>query len=261
MWTISLLKRNAWNSLKNYYWTAFAVCFLGAIIMGAVGGSGTFIQSSPSASAPVLGMLLEDGGLSYSDSSDSLGFIGFAAFMTMYFVILLVAIAVSMVIYAFLGNPIEVGQCSFFNKARNGNVEFSHMFDGFGNGRYMANVKVMFWRMLYTFLWSMLFVIPGIVKSLEYTLIPYLLTENATLSKERAFEISKRTMNGEKANLFLLELSFIGWYLLGILTCGIGIYFVLPYQQATMAEFYACMRAKAIAQGITTEEELSGIIA
>lgn len=249
MWSISLLKQNAWNSLKEYYWTAFLVCLLSNIIIGMVGGSTGMLQT------PAVGMLMDGGSMGDAEAAVLVG-----TFVTMYLVIFVIAIAVSFATSAFLGNPILVGQSSFFRKARTGDVDFIHMFEGFSGG-YMNIVKVMFLRLLYTFLWSLLFIIPGIIKGLEYTLIPYLLTENPQLSAERAFTISRQTMNGEKANCFLFQLSFIGWFLLGALACGVGVYFVMPYYSAGMAEFYACMRAKAIAQGITTEEELSGGIA
>ncbi len=249
MWSISLLKQNAWNSLKEYYWTAFLVCLLSNIIIGMVGGSTGMLQT------PAVGMLMDGGSMGDAEAAVLVG-----TFVTMYLVIFVIAIAVSFATSAFLGNPILVGQSSFFRKARTGDVDFIHMFEGFSGG-YMNIVKVMFLRLLYTFLWSLLFIIPGIIKGLEYTLIPYLLTENPQLSAERAFTISRQTMNGEKANCFLFQLSFIGWFLLGTLACGVGVYFVMPYYSAGMAEFYACMRAKAIAQGITTEEELSGGIA
>ncbi len=257
MWTISLLKRNAWNSLKNYYWTAFGVCLLAAIITGTVSGSAaTYIRSD----FPVSGMLHSILPMEISEDAAlaTAGAVSLLMILLLYIVIFAIALAFSMVLCAFLSNPLEAGKCAFFCRARNGNVQFVHLFSSFMDGKYMATVKLLFWRMLYTWLWSLLFVIPGIIKGLEYTLIPYLVTENPYLSKERVFEISRRTMEGEKWDFFVLQLSFFGWYLLGMLTCGFGLYFVLPYQQATTAEFYACMRAKMIAQGITTEEELTG---
>jgi uncharacterized membrane protein len=248
MWTISLLKQNAWNSLKDYYWMAFVVCLLNMLIIGMVGGSSGMLHS------PVVGMLMEEE-LLMDEVFGGEEALAIGAFMTMYFGILLFAIAISFLTSSFLGNPLVVGKCGFFRKARQGDVDFIHMFEGF-SGSYLNSVKVMFLRMLYTFLWSLLFFVPGIIKSLEYTMIPYLMAENPELTADRAFAISKQTMNGEKGKLFVLQLSFIGWYLLGVLLCGLGVYFVLPYYEATMAEFYACMRAKAISRGITTEEEL-----
>lgn len=249
MWTIGLLKQNAWNSLKGYYWTAFLVCLLSSLIMSMVGGGTGMLHT------PTIGMFMDGG-----TSGDAGTALAIGALIVVYLLIFAAALALSFATSAFLGNPIFVGQCSFFRKARQGDVDFVHMFEGFG-GNYMNTVKVMFLRLLYTFLWSLLFLIPGIIKGLEYTIIPYLMTENPNLSADRAFEISRRTMNGEKGKCFLFQLSFIGWFLLGTLACGVGVFFVMPYYEAAMAEFYACMRAKAIAQGITTEEELSGGIA
>lgn len=256
MWTRALLKRNAWNSLKGYYWTAFGVCLLAMFINSAVGGGSAMLD------APSFGMLQLDGALSYGDSYDSdMSNIAAAGVISMvYGMIYLFSFGLAILISTFLSNPLAVGQNKFFISAREGDVAFGNLFWNFTGGRYMKTVKVMFFQFLYTFLWSLLFVIPGIVKSYEYFLIQYLLAENPDLPKDRCFAISKAAMNGEKWNLFVLHLSFLGWILLGIMTCGIGLYFLMPYQNATFAEFYACMRAKIIAQGIATEEELSGVI-
>ncbi|MDE5565296.1 MAG: DUF975 family protein, partial [Oscillospiraceae bacterium] len=180
------------------------------------------------------------------------------AFILIMFVMWIIIMAIAFTISAFLGNVVRVGQCKYFYEARNGRQDFNNLFANFKGGKYMATVKTMFYQMLYIFLWSLLFIIPGIIKAYEYFLIPYMLAENPHLDRKRAFEISKQTMNGEKASLFLLNLSFIGWSLLGALACGVGVYFVMPYIEATMAEFYTCMRAKMLAYGYTTEEELTG---
>ena len=96
------------------------------------------------------------------------------------------------------------------------------------------NVKV--------FLWSLLFIIPGIIKSYEYCMIPYILAENPEIEMDRAFEISRKMTKGEKWKIFVLGLSFIGWYLLGLLCCCVGTIFVDPYSEATYAELYQVMR-------------------
>ena len=93
--------------------------------------------------------------------------------------------------------------------------------DGFLNGAYLRNVATIFCRDLYTALWTLCLVIPGIVKSYEYKMIPYILAENPRISRKRAFEISKNMMDGEKWNAFVLDLSFIGWNLLSTITFGI----------------------------------------
>lgn len=251
MWTRSLLKKNAWESLKtkNYYWSALGVSVLAALLCGSGGGGG-----SASVSDEEMAEML---GLEASNSETA------AILLTVFIVLAVVfvaALAIGFAFTAFVSGPVEVGKCDYFYKARNNDIRFSNLFGQFNGSKYMPVVKVMFMRYLYTFLWTLLFIIPGIIKAYEYHLIPYLLAENPNLSKERAFEISRRTMDGEKWDLFVLQLSFIGWELLGALVCcGLGSYFVLPYTNATDAEFYACMRAKMIAQGIATEEELTGM--
>lgn len=259
MWTCSLLKQNAWNSLKTYYWTALGVCVVAALICSFLGGSAPAMLEAP----PFAAMFEVDGygsyDYGYDTGSDFSEGVGAAAISMIYTVVYAISFVWSIAVTIFLTNPITVGQCRFFLSAREGDVAFGHLFDSFSGGKYKNTIKIMGFRFLYTFLWSLLFIIPGIVKSFEYYLIPYLLAENPNLSKDRAFAISKQTMNGEKWHTFVLGLSFIGWALLGALLCGIGVYFVLPYQHATFTEFYACMRAKMIAQGITTEEELSGM--
>ena len=78
------------------------------------------------------------------------------------------------------------------------------------------------------------------------------------MTADRAFEISTMMTDGEKWNIFVLDLSFLGWRLLGLLLFGIGLIFVTPYVQTTEAELYAALRAKVIAGGYVSEEELAG---
>ena len=104
-------------------------------------------------------------------------------------------------------------------------------------------MKILFFRDLYVILWSLLFLIPGIVKLYEYRMIPYLLAEHPEMSKEEAFAISKQMMMGEKGKAFLLDLSFIGWILLSIFTCGLLlIFYVEPYMFSTSAALYEVLK-------------------
>lgn len=91
---------------------------------------------------------------------------------------------------------------------------------------------------LFTFLWSLLFVIPGIVKSYSYAMTPYILLDRPELSATEAIKESERMMKGHKMELFILDLSFIGWILLTPLTCGILALYVEPYMMTTKAAFY-----------------------
>lgn len=119
------------------------------------------------------------------------------------------------------------------------------------------------------------FIIPQLIKRLSYTLVPYLLAENPQMPQKRAFEISVQTMKGEKAHYFGLQLSFIGWFFLaafagsmigqfvgatlGSIVTIAGLVFLYPYMYATYAEFYCCMREKAMATGIANSDELCGV--
>lgn len=97
----------------------------------------------------------------------------------------------------------------------------------------------MFCRDLFVSLWSLLFVIPGIIKSYEYRMVPYLMADAPDLTRQEAFRISKDLMYGQKMNAFVLDLSFIGWQILSACTCGLlGVFYVNPYNNATNAELF-----------------------
>lgn len=173
-------------------------------------------------------------------------------------VVMIIAMIIGLLFSVFVSYPLNVGAMRFFQTARIGNVAFSSLGYSFGKGRYMKTVKTMFITALYEFLWGLLFFIPGIIKSYSYALVPYIMAENPDIPTNKAITISRKTMKGEKWHYFVLNLSFILWYLLAIITCGIGIMFLLPYVTATQNEFYALMRQKALSFGYATPEELPG---
>ncbi len=92
--------------------------------------------------------------------------------------------------------------------------------------------------MLYTWLWSLLFVIPGIIKGYSYAMTGYILIDRPELTATQSIDESKKMMDGHKMELFILDLSFIGWYLLGTLTCGLLFFWISPYQMTARAAFY-----------------------
>lgn len=141
----------------------------------------------------------------------------------------------------FVGNVIVVGKSRYFIKNHDENPELGEIFSGF-KGNYLNVVKIMFLKELKILLWLFLFIVPGFIKAYEYSMIPYLLAENPNLSADEAFSLSKQMTTGQKADLFVLDLSFIGWYCLGALCCGIGIIFVPPYPEASKAEVYLILR-------------------
>lgn len=96
---------------------------------------------------------------------------------------------------------------------------------------------------IFTFLWSLLFIIPGIIKALAYSMTPYIIAEDPSIDAMSAIEKSQEMMRGHKMRLFFLHLSFIGWYILAGITV-VGIFFLMPYVQTTMANFYIELRGR-----------------
>ncbi|MBO5097653.1 MAG: DUF975 family protein [Agathobacter sp.] len=114
--------------------------------------------------------------------------------------------------------------------------EVSTLFNGFqytGKALWLTILVGVF-----TFLWALLFYIPGIVKSLSYSMSYYVLAENPNMTAREALNVSKRITNGHKMDLFVLGLSFIPWLLLVMVTCGIAAIYVAPYMQLTITNFY-----------------------
>ncbi len=124
----------------------------------------------------------------------------------------------------------------YLNVVNGGTPEAGDSFSGFDD--FWSAFKVNFLVGLYTFLWSLLFVIPGIVKSFSYSMALYILAENKGKSASECIEESKKMTDGHKAELFVLGLSFIGWAMLCVITLGIAGIWVLPYMNATYANAY-----------------------
>ncbi|MDE7287442.1 MAG: DUF975 family protein, partial [Lachnospiraceae bacterium] len=151
---------------------------------------------------------------------------------------------ISTVLWCLVMNPLAVGIQRFLIRACKERAVLGEITYGFSRS-YKNIVKTMFFRNLFTFLWSMLFVIPGIIKAYEYRMIPFILAENPNIKMEDAFALSQKMMDNEKWNTFVLDLSFIGWMILGALSCGIFyIFYVKPYHQLTNAELYLVLKQK-----------------
>lgn len=134
--------------------------------------------------------------------------------------------------------PFQVGLAYFYLKvARDGKTEIVEFFKP-ATSNFMDGFVMGILRMIFLFLWSLLFVIPGIIKVYSYSMADYLMADDDKLSGNDAITKSRELMNGHKFRLFCLHLSFIGWYILGILALGIGLFFVMPYVKAAETAFY-----------------------
>jgi uncharacterized membrane protein len=121
--------------------------------------------------------------------------------------------------------------------------EVKDLFAGF-SGNFLNNLAASVLVPLFTFLWTLLFIIPGIVKSYSYAMTYYILNDNPEMGAIEAITASRKMMNGHKMELFLLHLSFIGWILLSLLTFGILLFYVNPYMQEAQAAFYEKIKAQ-----------------
>ena len=217
------LRAKAWNSLKGKYWKAFLV----VLVLGALLSIGTGLVSYSQAMTDLVRMADP----AQMDSTAKLG-------ATVISVAALAVCIVGLLISIFVGNAATVGMSHYFLKNTNSNPSFADAFSGF-KVKYRRNIGTLFVMGIKQALWSLLFVIPGIIKSFEYAIIPYILADDAEISSKDAFKKAKAMMKGNKWRLFKLNFSFIGWEILCVLTLGLGTFFLLPYINAANAEFYA----------------------
>ena len=151
----------------------------------------------------------------------------------------------------FLFFPLDVGYTNAFNALYvegDDRITGNTFRDSFG--QYLKNVWAMFLMVLFVSLWSMLLLIPGIVKAYSYAMLPYILKDNPELSAMDAIRLSSNMMKGHKFDLFYLQLSFIGWAILAVLTGGIGLLWLQPYMMTTQASFYQDIKKDFISTNI-----------
>lgn len=235
MWSRNELKSRAKGVLNLNYWKVVLVSLI-SIFVGVNRSTVSFRYSINTRSEDLS---------SFSYVYPSLSELKyFLAAMYVVFVMVAIMWIFALVLSTFIFQPLAVGCYRYFilcgkQPANIGEVVFAF------NKSYINVVKIMFFRGLYTFLWSLLFIIPGIIKAYEYRMIPYLLAENPDISMKEAFSLTRQMMTGDKANTWVLDLSFIGWDLLGVLTCGIlNIFYVNPYRHLTNAQLYKTLKQK-----------------
>ena len=225
MWNRQQVKEQTKLIMKRNYWKMFVITLLAGTLTGE---KTTIIERVQN---------FASNNLSYDTSPIFYS----SNFQYIFYSFISVASILGILYTIFIGNIIVVGKNGYFIKNHNENPELSEIFKGF-KGNYLNVVKIMFLMDLKTLLWLFLFIVPGIIKAYEYSMIPYLLAENPNLSTFQVFSLSKQMTTGQKMDLFVLDLSFLGWIILGALCCGIGLLFVQPYPEATKAEVYLILK-------------------
>lgn len=287
-WKRKEIKDKAKKSFRANFWkcvaTALILVIVGGGTAGAFGGGGNaFSHRDEESAGHSINMVNEDWNFSFdADMNDDEGNISIGigpsgeqdesaeeiteaqeesevidipaeamvAFVVVMAVAALFIFAVALVIDAFIANPLELGCKRFFRRNLDEPAAMSNIAFAF-DSNYKNICKTMFLRDIYIVLWSLLFVIPGIIKSYEYKMIPYLLSENPEMTAEQAFAESKKLMTGNKWKAFVLDLSFILWDIASAATCGLlGLFWVAPYKASTQAALY-----EAIKYGTTTDAQ------
>lgn len=154
--------------------------------------------------------------------------------------------------------PLLVGYAGFTMRIYRGQQgDVGDMFS-MGFNDYGRNLGGVLWMELFIFLWSWLFIIPGIIKALAYFMAPYILAESKNVRATDAIKLSMRMTQGYKGEIFVMGLSFIGWAILSGITFGIvGIFYAGPYMSTSFAGLYHELKENALAKGIVRAEELA----
>ena len=198
MWNRQQVKEQAKIIMKRNYWKMFVVTLLAGLLTGEKTTIIERVQNFASTN-----ISYDTSPIFYSSN-----------FQYIFYTFISIASILGILYTIFIGNVIVVGKSRYFIKNHDVNPELGEIFSGF-KGNYLNVVKIMFLMNLKILLWLFLFIVPGIIKAYEYSMIPYLLAENPNLSASQAFSLSKQMTTGQKMDLFVLDLSFLGWIILG----------------------------------------------
>lgn len=260
MWSRKELKETARRQISQNHWKAVLVALVFTFFCGSFGkfssAGGTFKKlTDPDSSQKTEQEYYEEERL--NDEIDIVLEEGALMFLIILFIIITVIVLVLLLILLPLSilvfNPLEIGVSRFFTRNLKEQAQVKEMCFAFDRS-YKNCVKVTFFRDLYILLWALLFIIPGIVKSYEYRLVPYILGECPGMEREEVLNLSKTMMYGNKWKSFVLDLSFLGWYLLNGLTLGIlGVFYLNPYVRQTNAALYMTLKEQYL-QGRTISD-------
>lgn len=228
-------RRIARKALTNKWLIAVAVGLV-ASILGGIGSNGPEFKvningSNISMNFNMAGQTIYSTGTNGGINSE------IGAFILASLPIIIIVALFMAVVYFVLGSFVGVGYAKFnLNLVDKKNAAFENLFEYFSHWKTTTITRLL--RALYTFLWSLLFIIPGIVAGFSYAMTDYILAENPELTADEAITQSKTMMYGNRFRLFCLQFSFIGWDILATLAFGIGHLWLTPYKQAAYAAFY-----------------------
>lgn len=245
MWTRAEIKGRAKEFLSKYYWKAFAV----ALVVLIAGGNDNIILNggnSGRSSGENTGVRFEGGDVVIRSSDSFIGrvldTIGIPGIIAISILVALIIILFFLSLRVFIGIPLEIGGRKFFLDGTEKEPKVGDLSWVFRSKSYMNIVITMVLRGIYNFLWYLLFIFPGVMKHYSYKMVPYILVENPDIDSSDAIKKSMNMTQGHKMDMFVLDLSFLGWYFLGTLMLGVGVLFVHPYYEATYAQLYKTLK-------------------
>ncbi len=216
------------GALKGKWWLALIVGLVASLLGGISSSDGPEVKFTFGNNS--------DAGISFAGKEISIDpyIISFLAGAAVFLFLIVLSLAV---LYLVLGSFVGVGYARFnLDLIDRKEAGFGSLFAYFSYWKTTTVSRLL--RVLYTFLWSLLLFIPGIVANYRYSMTDFILAENPDLSASQAIERSKAMMSGNKWRLFCLHFSFIGWDILASLTFGIGYLWLTPYKQAAFAAFF-----------------------
>ncbi len=219
-------------------WAMAVIAGLIAILLGGLVAEGPEVKLNIDMSTGAM-VNFEYAGKTILSTSDVINnrWGSFLTGSSIYIAIVAIAAILLAVVYFVLGSVIEVGYVRFnMDLVDRTEAKIETLFAFFYN--WKTTTATRFLKGLYTFLWSLLLIIPGIIAAYSYAMTGYILAEHPELTASEAIERSKEMMSGNRFRLFCLQLSFIGWAILCTFTLGIGNLWLTPYKQAAIAAFY-----------------------
>lgn len=156
----------------------------------------------------------------------------------------IIPLGVGVIVSFLIAGPFAVGLAIFFlSVSRNEDSRLAMLFDGFA--RFGTTLAAYLLMVIFLCLWLLLFIIPGIIKSYSYSMTFYIIADDPSVGALEAITRSRAMMDGKKWKFFCLNMRFIGWALLCVLTCCIGFLWLIPYISTSTARFYDDVRGRA----------------
>ena len=230
MWTRQELKEKGMSAFKANYWRNVLVAFLLGLLSPGLAMTGSINMDSDTTNVRLGSLELTDGQI--------------AALAGGLLLIIIIAAVIDILIF----NPLHIGCYAFFkDNVRTHSADLNMITVGFSD--YVHKFTTMLLMSIYLVLWTMLLIIPGIIKSYSYRMVPFIVQDYPELSAGEVIRKSREMMDGQKMETFKLDLSFLGWFALSLLTLGlVGVFWTNPYFYNTNAALYRRLNGEDAAE-------------